>query len=99
MRAPERPARVRSGEADSEVNLTFDGVDGQIFRISVTHQQVEGLVGGLGEPLGEDAGEEDNVTGHTVIGRRSSIATLGSTHRLRQAAPRRPAAAVQASPG
>ena len=68
MRAPKKLARVLSDEIRGEYHLTFEGEDGEVFRISATQQQIEDLIQELDELLGDDAEEEDEVTEHKELG-------------------------------
>lgn len=62
MTATKKLARVLTDETEGGYRLTFESVDGEIFRILATEDQVNDLIDELDELIGDDAEAEPELT-------------------------------------
>lgn len=68
MNLIKRLARVLINEVHGEFLITFEDEDGEAFQVAATEQQIAGLIDELDDLLGDDADEEDEVTGRKEMG-------------------------------
>ncbi|NEU15016.1 hypothetical protein G3T14_23520 [Methylobacterium sp. BTF04] len=62
MHSTKKLARVLTDEVEGGYRLTFEAVDGEIFHILATKDQVDNLIDELDELVGDDADEKPELT-------------------------------------
>lgn len=62
MTPTKKLARVLTDETEGGYRLTFESVDGEIFRILATEDQLNDLIDELDELIGDDADEKPELS-------------------------------------